>query len=574
MEIIRSQLRRDVAEEILGNLRYEEIIRDTDDTADGDASDSDVTPTVNPPVIDLLTGNYLRPVPNNPAWIWRNPMCTSFAVYEDRFNTLAKLSDTEVRQQVAGRVSVLHAHGGVGYETRRNTRVQCQPLESFTREPGVLESFFPNFDFSGLPSLPYHFLVQHGSEPYGSMVLPTGFPFTFPRVPLPDDTTTSGVRRGSLGESVREMLMGRNVDPVFVGTDGNIQVKPILVYKHHDGRSLPLGNAGDGWSVSKLVVGMGNMSWELKVVLPPNKPIVCLIGASHVDRMCQLNLNLLDQMEDSPPNSTHPHHLLWSSTAFVVTKGDFDSFNTAKGEIFAFFFSKVKEKFVGKINPTDHLRMVLSPFTWDILALPVERQVWNLVETSRFLTEIKRGTDYMQISHVYSEVPLLHNDQDYSVRTNIVVREVNNLINSTHVPIRIWYLRMAPLTCERAKVRITIAGWNRRLKLVTEADRTHLAQSGYFEWICEVWNRAILELNPPELSQLAWRDFDPVNLFVMPNLGPYTSFFDELVNADVKAREDRTDILAASRLSLMQSIRVDLTRLDRAYRPRAPRIRT
>ena len=121
--------------------------------------------------------------------------------------------------------------------------------------------------------------------------------------------------------------------------------------------------------------------------------------------------------------------------------------------------------------------------------------------------------------------------------------------------------------------KITITGWNRGLHLVKESDRTHLTQSGYFEWICEVWNRAIMGSNPAELAQLTWRDFDPMNLLIVPNLGTASSYFGELVKADVKARMDQTDIVAASRLNLMQSIRVDLTRLDNAYQWRVPRVR-
>ena len=71
--------------------------------------------------------------------------------------------------------------------------------------------------------------------------------------------------------------------------------------------------------------------------------------------------------------------------------------------------------------------------------------------------------------------------------------------------------------------KITITGWNRGLHLVKESDRTHLTQSGYFEWICEVWNRAIMGSNPAELAQLTWRDFDPMNLLIVPNLGMATS---------------------------------------------------
>ena len=66
--------------------------------------------------------------------------------------------------------------------------------------------------------------------------------------------------------------------------------------------------------------------------------------------------------------------------------------------------------------------------------------------------------------------------------------------------------------------------------------------------------------------------FKSDSIFV-PNLGAASSYFNELVKADMKARLDRTDIIAASRLSLMQSIRVDLTRLDNAYQWRVPRVK-
>jgi hypothetical protein len=41
-----------------------------------------------------------------------------------------------------------------------------------------------------------------------------------------------------------------------------------------------------------------------------------------------------------PAITTHPHFLLWFSTAYLVTNGDYESFNAVKGEIFAFFFTE------------------------------------------------------------------------------------------------------------------------------------------------------------------------------------------------------------------------------------------
>jgi len=579
-EFMQNQLRRDITNDILAGLRYEEVVIEEEAHDEHDPDDNQVEAAVeeiqrSPPAIDIHTGNFLIPIPTFPPWTYWNPMCSSYPVFADRFHNLANLSPQEVQYQLAGRDSMNHALGGIGYEARPNVKIECQVNEPFPRAPDLFESYFPSFDFKGLNHLPYHFLVKDGSEPLGSVVLPTNIPFTFPRVPLPDNVTLSGVRKSSLADYVKGMMAGRSADPRMFDTDGVIKVVKDLVYKPHGdikgGRALPIGNAGSGWTVESLVVGLGNRSWNLKIVLPPLKPVACLVGASHVDRMSKLDFDVFDEVEGNP-KTTHPHYLLWTSTAFIVTNGHFEPFNSVKTEIFAFFFSKVKAKYIGKIAPSDHLRFVLMPFTWDILSVPVEKQTWNLIKISRFLTEIKRSTDYMQISHVYSEVPLLHNDQDYCIRTNIVVREVNYLINSSHVPVRIWYLRMAPSNCARAERKVTITGWNRGLHLVKELDRTHLTQHGYFEWICEVWNRAILESNPPELAQLTWRDFDPMNLLIVPNLGTATSYFDELVKADVKARLDRTDITAASRLSLMQSLRVDLTRLDRAYHWRVPRV--
>ena len=79
---------------------------------------------------------------------------------------------------------------------------------------------------------------------------------------------------------------------------------------------------------------------------------------------------------------TPAHYLLWSATAFVIVKGDFDSFNAVKSEVFAFFFDRIKDKFVGRIHPNDHLGFVLLPFSWVILYIPIEGQVWNLIKVS------------------------------------------------------------------------------------------------------------------------------------------------------------------------------------------------
>jgi len=527
------------------------------------------------PVIDLQTGCYLRPIPMTDGWIWRSNLCQNYPISYDRFQTLNGLSTAERLQELAGRPSIFQGFGYTGFEARPNVYIECQSGISFPKNPELLRDFFPNFDWSGLDHIPSEFLVKHGSSPCGSMILPTTFPFTHPKFPLPDDITPSGVRRGSIRDSVKRMLVRGGVDPLALGPEGAILPVVKMVFKEHDPRPLPLGNAGHGWSVHRQVVGVGNSSWEVKVVLPPSKPSVCIVGASHCDRMSKLDLSLFDEQENIPAITTHPHYLLWSSTAYLVTQGDFESVNADKGEIFAFFFASVKSKYQGRIHPNDHLRLVLLPFSWDILYVPIELQVWNLIRMSKFLTELGVGTDYCQVSHMYSEIPLLHNEQDYCVRTNICVREINNLINPAHVPVRIWSLRMVPNASDLAYRKVTVAGI-RGMSLVKEIttgpDRTHLIQSGYYAWSCEIWDRAVFELNPPQLD--AWRDFDPMNLLVVPHLALTESFFDELVKADVKARADRTDLAAASRLSYMRSVRVDMRRLNDSYGYRAPRVRS
>jgi len=521
------------------------------------------------PVIDLTTGNYLRPVPVT-DWIWRHNSCNDYAIFAERFPTHGERTDEDARQARAGLSSLFQGFGAPGYEDRPNVLVDCPAEGVFNFDQNILEGFFPNFNFSGLHNLPSEFLVKHGSTPLGSRILPTSFPLTFPRFPLPDDTTHSGVRRGTMADSVRESLVYRNVDPMAFGPTGVYQPITNLIFKAHNPRPLPIGNAGGGWSVSRRMVGIGNNSWELKVVLPPFKPTVCIVGASHVDRMSKLDLSLFDEHDDMPDNDTHPHYLLWSSTAFVIVKGDSYSFNQVKSEIFAFFFDRIKHKFVGRIHPNDHLRFVLLPFSWDILYVPIEGQVWNLIKMSKFLTELRFSTDYVQISHVFTEIPLLHTEQDYCIRSNVCVREVNNLINPNHAPIRIWNLRMVPNNSDMAFKKVTVAGI-RGMSLVKEFDRNHLNQSGYFAWCMEIWDRAILETVPTQ--QEAWRDFDPMNLLVVPNLGLGQFYFEELVKADSSARKDRTDIDAAARLSFLQSIRVDMRLLNNSYGQRAPRIR-
>ena len=165
---------------------------------------------------------------------------------------------------------------------------------------------------------------------------------------------------------------------------------------------------------------------------------------------------------------------------------------------------------------------------------------------------------------------MLPSHQDFSMRTNVCVREINSLINSSHVPIRIWARRMVPVTSDRVTQRVTVAGF-RGISLVKEADRTQLATSGYYEWSEEIWDRAVREITPSNND--AWRDFEPMNLLIVPNLGPNTSFFTEAVKAGAKARTDRTSCTAAARLSVLQSVRVDMRSLDGAYRGRAPLIR-
>ena len=78
---------------------------------------------------------------------------------------------------------------------------------------------------------------------------------------------------------------------------------------------------------------------------------VCVVGASHCDRLNQLDLSHFDQQENMLAITTHPHFLLWSSTAYLVTKGDYESFNAVKGEIFAFFFASLKAKYQGQVHP-------------------------------------------------------------------------------------------------------------------------------------------------------------------------------------------------------------------------------
>jgi hypothetical protein len=581
---LQARVRRDLEDERLDNLQLhqEVVIEELYDYDDLVVQPADTEPHQADDltgIICLHTGNILNlPIPSD--YDWRSVMCNFYPIFMDRFNTHSEHTPSILLSLIAGRPNTFHGFGSLAranvYTNNRVVAVDRLPhsnelVENFNREPELLETNFPNFNWAGLNQIPTCFLVKHGSLPVGSVILPTNIPLEFPRVPLPEDITSSGVRRDTMVDHVSRMFVKHGAIEMTNGVNGP-DGQPVggLIFKNHSPRPLPVGNAGNGWTVHLREVGFGVGSWEIRIILPPCKPTIALVGASHVDRIGKLDLSLFDQREGGPENNTHPHYLLWRATAFIVIRGDFISVNSMKSEIFAFFFTALKAKYTGAISPADHLRFILSPFSWDILYVPIERQVWNMIEMSEFLTEIALNSEFMQISHAYTEVPLLHNHQDFSIRTNVCVREINAMINPSHIPIRIWMRRMVPSTSDRATHRVTVAGL-RGLSLVKEADRTHLSASGYYEWAEEIWDRAALEVEPADNA--AWRDFEPMNILIVPNLGPNMSFFTELVKARNAARADRTCCTAAARLSVLQSVRVDMRSLNGAYRGRAPLIR-
>jgi len=582
---MQARIRMELEEERLDNmqLHHEVVIEELFDYDDHDDSallpalqvTQDTSPEETEPRgrICIHTGNILHlPMPSNHSW--RPMMCNQYPIFWDRYERYREHTPTILRGLLAGRPSLVHGLGSVAMAATysSNRVVEITPSEqlddSFIRDRDLFLSNFPNFNWEGLHRIPTSFLVRHGSIPAGSVILPTNIHLEFPRVPLPEDVTSSGVRRDEMGDHVRRLFVRHGAIEDYNGVNGP-DGQPVkgLVFKDHHPRPLPVGNAGHGWTVHHRDVGFGVGSWGIKVVLPPHKPTIALVGASHFDRICKLDLALFDERTDGLDNNTHPHYILWLSTAFVIIRGDYPSVSAVKCEIFAFFFTVMKSKFTGAISPADHLRFILTPFSWDILYVPIERQVWNMVEMSEFLTDLAQNTEFMQISHAYTEVPLLPNHQDFSIRTNVCVREINSLVNFSHVPIRIWTRRMVPSTSERADQKVTVAGF-RGLSLVKEADRTHLAKSGYYEWAEEIWDRAVREI--PPANNDAWRDFEPTNLLIVPHLGPNMSFFTELVKAGVAARADRTCCTSATRLSVLQSVRVDMRSLNGAYRGRIP----
>ena len=94
------------------------------------------------------------------------------------------------------------------------------------------------------------------------------------------------------------------------------------------------------------------------------------------------------------------------------------------------------------------------------------------------------------------------NKTSTSVLMSVLARSITSVTPTTCLSAS--GARMVPNASDLAFRKVNVAGM-RGLSLVKETDRTHLNQNGYYAWCCDIWDRAIFKLNPPQF----WRDFDP-----------------------------------------------------------------
>ena len=328
----------------------------------------------------------------------------------------------------------------------------------------------------------------------------------------------------------------------------------------------------NGWFCQKLKVGREGNRIDVSITLPPHRPTLMILGASHCGRMTNIHVPTATDGDTTKNNG----HYLWTRTAFIRTVASASALTPNLRELLSKVCSLCIEIY-GNFCHTGTVIVVL-PLSWDAVNLKISMNdyVTSLLELAHILYQFVSTVSWQQrwaLCTQFSEMPIFHKNQLRCHKVNSVVRSLNELLNPNHPPIRPWVSLSVPrgrnVECSRP---LFIETLNDRHLPYETMDGKHLSNFGYLLWLQAIINGAVLAIVDQSVLKVEddFRKIEVINIDVDRRLYFQTTA--------VTQRAVENDLLDSNLLVRLRELRhpvVDCSALETAYpepRPSTPEV--
>ena len=325
----------------------------------------------------------------------------------------------------------------------------------------------------------------------------------------------------------------------------------------------------NGWFCQKLRVGQEGNRIDVTITLPPQRPVLMILGASHCGRMANIHVPTAMDGDTTKNNG----HYLWSRTAFIRTVASAPALIPNLRELLSKVCSLCIEIYGNFCN--EGTVIVMLPLSWDAVNLKISMNdyVKSLLELAHILYQFVSTVAWQQrwsLCAQFSEMPIFYRNQLRCHKVNSVVRMLNELLNPNHPPIRPWVSLSVPrarnVECSRPLHIETLS--DRHLPYET-MDGKHLSSFGYLIWLQVLINGAVLAVVDQSTLKVEddFRKIEVINIDVDRRLYFQTTA--------VTQRAVENDLLDSHLLVRLRELRhpvVDCSALESAYPEPEPEV--
>ena len=218
---------------------------------------------------------------------------------------------------------------------------------------------------------------------------------------------------------------------------------------------------------------------------------------------------------------------------------------------------------------------VFLPLSWDALNFKISMNDYaaNLLELTHILYQFVCTVSWQQrwaLCFQFSELPIFYKSQMRCQRINHVVRNLNELLNPNHPPIRPWICLSAPRarSVEYAKPLFVHILRDRHLPYET-VDGKHLSSTGYLLWLSTIINGAVLAV-VDQSKFLVKEDFERINVFNVDV--DHSAYFPTTADTQKAIESDLLDSDLIVRLRELRHPGIDCRALESSYPDPEPEI--
>ena len=318
---------------------------------------------------------------------------------------------------------------------------------------------------------------------------------------------------------------------------------------------------GDGWFAEKLSIGCGKKKVDITITMPPNKPLLIVVGASHASRMANLAI-----MSDPLDLKTQNGQYLWQRTVFVRTVASAVDLLPIIKEVLAKVCRLLIEVHGNFVNLGTNI--VLIPMSWDAIntKINMDKFAQNLLDMANTVFSFITKTAWQQrwtLSFSFTELPLLHKYQAHLYRLNHVIRFVNELLSRNHPPIRPWLslTEVKPKNVETLK-SVEVGILQNRYLPHENRDGTHLSATGYTIWLQTIINGSIMAIVDQSEHPIE-DDFEQVDTIHINCI--HAAYFQTTATLKRAIENDLLNVSLIAKLRQLERPRIDCSRLAIEY---------